>query len=197
MCLRAAVVAPRAVVCGESALALHELIDDIPAAVHIAVPRGSTRPTISYLPTVVARYAAATFDVGAERFDAASGETIPVYDAARSVVEMRHRARIGESLALSALGCLLADHSVDRFTQQVGVAVVPRVLLDHVGEDVAQRDGLASEVDCVVKGVEGRGDGTGAGALLAPNPERLADIGVLDVELGERAIDLYAAPIGC
>ncbi|WP_155057970.1 type IV toxin-antitoxin system AbiEi family antitoxin domain-containing protein [Streptomyces blattellae] len=97
--------APRAVVCGESALALHELIDDIPAAVHIAVPRGTRRPTISYPPTVVAQYTAKTFDLGLERFEAAPGETIPMYNAARSVVDaMRHRSRLGETLALSALG---------------------------------------------------------------------------------------------
>ena len=97
--------APHAVVCGESALALHELIDDIPAAVHIAVPRGTRRPTISYPPTVVAQYTAKTFGLGVERFEAAPGETIPVYNAARSVVDaMRHRSRIGETLALSALG---------------------------------------------------------------------------------------------
>ncbi|MBV9023761.1 MAG: hypothetical protein JO362_08185 [Streptomycetaceae bacterium] len=96
---------PRAVVCGESALALHELIDDIPSAVHIAVPRGSRRPTISYPPTVVAQYAAKTFGLGVERFEAAPGEMIPVYSPARSVVDaMRHRSRIGEPLALSALG---------------------------------------------------------------------------------------------
>ncbi len=92
--------APRAVVCGESALALHELIDDIAAAVHIAVPRGTRRPTISYPPTVVAQYAAKTFDLGIERFEAAPGETIPMYNAARSVVDaMRHRSRLGETLA--------------------------------------------------------------------------------------------------
>ncbi|WP_263165483.1 hypothetical protein [Streptomyces sp. SCSIO ZS0520] len=97
--------APRAVVCGESALALHELIDDIPAAVHIAVPRGSRRPTISCPPTVVAQYAARTFALGVERFEAAPGETVPLYGAARSVVDaMRHRGRLGETLALSALG---------------------------------------------------------------------------------------------
>ncbi|WP_328319750.1 type IV toxin-antitoxin system AbiEi family antitoxin domain-containing protein [Streptomyces sp. NBC_00388] len=97
--------APRAVVCGESALALHELIDDIPAAVHIAVPRGTRRPTISYPPTVVAQYAAKTFDLAIERFEAAPGETVPIYNAARSVVDaMRHRSRLGETLALSALG---------------------------------------------------------------------------------------------
>lgn len=97
--------APRAVVCGESALALHELIDDIPAAVHIAVPRGARRPKITYPPTVVAQYTAKTFSLGIEPFEAAPREMIPVYNAARSVVDaMRHRSRIGETLALSALG---------------------------------------------------------------------------------------------
>ncbi|MFD9326747.1 type IV toxin-antitoxin system AbiEi family antitoxin domain-containing protein [Streptomyces sp. NPDC060065] len=90
--------APRAVVCGESALALHELIDDIPAVVHIAVPRGTRRPTISYPPTVVAQYVSKTFTLGVERFEAAPGETVPVYNAAPSVVDaMRHRNRIGET----------------------------------------------------------------------------------------------------
>ncbi|HWU05096.1 MAG TPA: type IV toxin-antitoxin system AbiEi family antitoxin domain-containing protein, partial [Streptomyces sp.] len=70
VCMRA----PRAVLCGESALAMHELIDDIPSAVHIAVPRGTRRPTISYPPTVVAQYAAKTFSLGVERFEAAPGE---------------------------------------------------------------------------------------------------------------------------
>lgn len=97
--------APHAVVCAESALALHELIDDVPAAVHIAVPRGSRRPAISYPPTIVAQYAAKTFNLGVERFDAAPGEPVPVYGPARSVVDaMRHRHRIGETLTLSALG---------------------------------------------------------------------------------------------
>ncbi|MCE7080176.1 hypothetical protein [Streptomyces sp. ST2-7A] len=101
VCIRA----PHAVVCGESALALHELIDDIPTAVHIAVPRGTRRPTITYPPTTVAQYAAQTFSLGVERFEAAPGETVPVYNAARGVVDaMRHRHRIGETLALSALG---------------------------------------------------------------------------------------------
>jgi predicted transcriptional regulator of viral defense system len=41
--------APNAVVCGESALALHELIDDIPHAVHIAAPKRRA-PTVDQLP---------------------------------------------------------------------------------------------------------------------------------------------------
>ncbi len=97
--------APRAVIYGESALALHELIDDIPTKVHIAVPRGVHRPAIAYPPTAVSQLAPETFDLGIEAFEAAPGESVRVYSAARSVVDaMRHRARTGETLALSALG---------------------------------------------------------------------------------------------
>jgi predicted transcriptional regulator of viral defense system len=115
--------APRAVVCGESALALHELIDDIPAAVHIAVPRGTRRPTITYPPTVVEQYTSTTFTLGVERFEAAPGETIPVYSPARSVVDaMRHRSRIGETLALSALGRYLRRNGRGRVSELQHIA---------------------------------------------------------------------------
>ena len=35
---------------------------------------------------------------------------------------------------------LLAGGPVDAFAKKIGVAVVPGVFLDHVGEDVAERD---------------------------------------------------------
>jgi predicted transcriptional regulator of viral defense system len=114
--------APNAVVCGESALALHELIDDIPHAVHIAVPRGARRPSISYPPVVVTQYAPATFDLDVEPFEAAEGETVRIYSAARSMVDaVRHRRRVGESLALSALGRYLRAHG------QPGASEIQRV----------------------------------------------------------------------
>jgi predicted transcriptional regulator of viral defense system len=96
--------APHAVLCGESALALHELIDDIPYEVHIAVARGTHRPAIAYPPTRISQYAADTFDYAIERFEAAPGEFVPVYSAARSVVDaMRLGGTAGRPLALSAL----------------------------------------------------------------------------------------------
>lgn len=114
--------APQAVVCGESALSLHELIDDIPHEVHIAVPRGSHRPAINYPPTKVSQYAADTFDLAVEQFEAAPGETVPVYGAARAVVDaMRLGGTQGRSLALSALNRYL------RRTGQRGVADLQRV----------------------------------------------------------------------
>jgi predicted transcriptional regulator of viral defense system len=112
---------PRAVVCGDSALALHELIDDIPHEVHIAVPRGSHRPSITYPPTKVSQYAADTFDFAVEQFEAAPDETVPVYSAARAVVDaMRLGGTEGRSLALSALNRYL------RRTGQQGVADLQR-----------------------------------------------------------------------
>jgi predicted transcriptional regulator of viral defense system len=114
--------AHQAVVCGESALSLHELIDDIPHEVHIAVPRGSHRPTISYPPTKVSQYAVDTFNYAIEQFEAAPGETVPVYGAARAVVDaMRLGGTQGRSLALSALNRYL------RRTRQQGVADLQRV----------------------------------------------------------------------
>jgi predicted transcriptional regulator of viral defense system len=99
--------APHAVVCGQSALALHELIDDIPARVHIAVPRGTHPPHIDYPPTAVSRFDAATFTEGLEDFEAAPGEFIRVYGAARSVVDaMRLRPQYAD-LALPALRAYL------------------------------------------------------------------------------------------
>ncbi|MER5596076.1 hypothetical protein [Streptomyces sp. NPDC002265] len=132
--------APRAVVCGESALALHELIDDIPAAVHIAVPRGTRRPTISYPPTVVAQYTPKTFALGVERFEAAPGETIPVYNAARSVVDaMRHRSRLGETLALSALG---------RYLRRSGRGGVSE--LQHIARELGALSAVRPAVEAVL-----------------------------------------------
>lgn len=98
-----AVYAPRAVVCGKSTHALHELIDDIPAAVQIVVHRGARRPTITYPPTVVAQYTAKTFSRH-RTVQSGSRRDDPCLSATHSVVDaMRHRSRIGETLAPSAL----------------------------------------------------------------------------------------------
>lgn len=132
--------ARHAVICGESALALHELIDDIPAAVHIAVPRGSLRPTISYPPVVVAQYTAKTFFLGIEQFAAAPGELVPVYGPARSVVDaMRHRHRIGETLALSALGRYVRSSSRDGIGE-----------LDRLARELGGRPAVLQAVEAVL-----------------------------------------------
>lgn len=132
--------APHAVVCGESALALHELIDDIPQAVHIAVARGARRPSISFPPIVVSQYLARSFALNVERYEAAPGETIPVYDAPRAVVDaMRHRHRVGETLALAALG---------RYLRRTGPAGVAD--LQHIAGELNAMSIIRPAVEAVI-----------------------------------------------
>ena len=96
--------APAAVACLLTAASLHDLTDDIPPTVQIAVPRSGTRPRISYPPVEVFRFHAETFDLGLGSVEAAPGEPVRVYGPERTVVDlMRLRRRIGEPTALIAL----------------------------------------------------------------------------------------------
>ncbi len=95
---------PRAVVCLLSAGSIHDLTDEVPAAVQIAVPRRTWPPKISPPPVEVFSFDAATFDLGLDAVEAAPGEMVRMYSAARTVVDlMRLRGRIGESVAQIAL----------------------------------------------------------------------------------------------
>jgi AbiEi antitoxin C-terminal domain len=95
---------PVAIVCCRSAAAVHELSDELPPAVQIAVPTGHRPPRIAYPPTEVFRFAADTFEIELSRLEAAPGEWVRIYSPARTVIDlMRLRHRFGESLALAAL----------------------------------------------------------------------------------------------
>jgi predicted transcriptional regulator of viral defense system len=96
--------APRAIVCLVSALAVHELTDEIPSVVQVAVPRGTYRPRIEYPRTEVSEFDAKTFHLGQDEWEVAPGERISVYSPARTVADaMRFRKQIGEPLALRSL----------------------------------------------------------------------------------------------
>jgi hypothetical protein len=93
-----------AIICLVSAAAVHDLTDEIPAAVQIAVPRASRPPRISFPPTTVYRFERSTFELGLTSLEAAPGEHVRIYDPARTVADlMRLRHRVGEPLALAAL----------------------------------------------------------------------------------------------
>jgi predicted transcriptional regulator of viral defense system len=95
---------PVAIVCLISAAAVHDLTDEIPAAVQIAVPRSSHPPRVTLPPTAVFRFEPSTFELGLTHVEAAPGESVRIYDPARTVVDlMRLRHRVGEPTALAAL----------------------------------------------------------------------------------------------
>ncbi|GIF95339.1 type IV toxin-antitoxin system AbiEi family antitoxin domain-containing protein [Catellatospora citrea] len=111
---------PDGVVCLESALSLHDLIDDLPGEVHLAVARGHHAPHITYPVVDVHRFDDVTFEIGVEWFEAAPGEHVRVYSPARSVVDaMRLRHRVGDGLAL---------HALRRYLRRTGQRGVPELL---------------------------------------------------------------------
>jgi hypothetical protein len=95
---------PAAIVCCRTAAAVHDLSDELPPAVQIAVPIRQRPPAIAHPPTEVLRFDPATFELGLSHSEAAAGEQVRIYDPARTVVDlMRLRGRFGEPLAHSAL----------------------------------------------------------------------------------------------
>ena len=95
--------APHGMIAMDSALAYWDLTDQIPQAVHLAIPAGSHRPTINYPPTKVHVFRAENFALGRIEVREPGGEERTVVDAFR----LRHL--IGEDEATRALRRYL-DH---------------------------------------------------------------------------------------
>jgi predicted transcriptional regulator of viral defense system len=95
--------APQATLCLRSALGRHELIDDIPAEIDIAIPRGSWTPETT-APVRWRHFDPDTFDLGRGRLDIDGGRSIGIYSAERSIIDAyRMRYLEGADLAHEAL----------------------------------------------------------------------------------------------
>ncbi|HKE64385.1 MAG TPA: hypothetical protein VKB59_06995 [Micromonosporaceae bacterium] len=95
--------APRATICLRSALARHNLIDDIPAEIDVAVPRGAWTPETT-APARWRHFDADTFEIGRDRLDIGGDRTIGIYSAERSIIDaFRMRHIDGVDLANGAL----------------------------------------------------------------------------------------------
>lgn len=99
---------PRATLCLETALARHGLIDAIPAAIDVAVPRGSTRPVLR-APCRLHQFDRRTFELGRELLDVGARRPLGIYSEERSIVDVvRLRHREGSDIAWEALRRWLA-----------------------------------------------------------------------------------------
>ncbi|MGD0254381.1 MAG: type IV toxin-antitoxin system AbiEi family antitoxin domain-containing protein [Acidimicrobiales bacterium] len=95
--------APLATLCLETALARHDLIDAIPTAIDIAVPRGNTRPTLR-APCRLHQFEARTFELGRDTLDVGARRPLGLYSAERSLVDVvRLRHLEGSDVAWEAL----------------------------------------------------------------------------------------------
>jgi len=95
---------PGGTVCLNSALSYWDLTDEIPHWVHLAVPRGSHRPTIDQPPTKVHVFDAETFELERQTAVSDADEPFWIYSPARTVVDaLRLSHLVGRDVALHAL----------------------------------------------------------------------------------------------
>ena len=95
--------APAATLCLSSALARHQLTDNIPASTHLAIPRGTHCPASpssvtwhSYDPT--------SFEIGRGKIELAKDLTLGLYSPERSIIDaFNPRLGDGHDLAIEAL----------------------------------------------------------------------------------------------
>lgn len=94
---------PKAVLCLISALAFHDLTDEVPHEVHLALPRGSETPRLDHPPLRIVRLRPGPFRAGVQTHDV-DGLPLRVYSAAKTVADcFRFRNLVGLDTALAAL----------------------------------------------------------------------------------------------
>ncbi len=125
---------PKGVVCLISALAIHELTTQIPHAVHVAVPHGTTPPKLSHPPVRYYRFSDASIAAGAEEREV-GGATIRVFDAPKSVTDcFKFRNKVGMDVAVEALRAYLRRRgsSVDALLSYADVNRVRGVMMSYI-----------------------------------------------------------------
>ncbi len=98
-----AIRAPKAILCLTTALARHNLIDDIPPTIDVALPRRQRSPRTK-APTTWHRFDEDTFDIGREELTVYDDLTIGIYSPTRSIIDVfRLRHLYGQDQAIEAL----------------------------------------------------------------------------------------------
>ena len=108
-CLRV----PRAVVCCRSALAFHGLLDEVPPAVELALPRGHHEPLVRTPPITYHWFTGRAYHHGIQHHLCDNAE-IRVYSPAKSVADcLKLRRQIGTRQAVQALRAYMRSPSFD------------------------------------------------------------------------------------
>lgn len=101
--LEVAVRVPRATICLVSGLVEHDLVDDNPAVLDVAVPRGVWRPRMT-APVRWHSFAAETFEVDRDVVGVDSATSVGLYGPRRCIVDaFRLRHEVGPEVGVEAL----------------------------------------------------------------------------------------------
>ena len=104
--------APNGVVCLVSALAFHEVTDEIPSFVDLAIPRGTRANKIDYPPVRFYRFTPQAWKAGIEKHNI-DGYTVRIYSLAKTIADcFKFRNKIGIDTARNALKAALRERRV-------------------------------------------------------------------------------------
>ncbi|GBD98115.1 hypothetical protein BMS3Abin07_00123 [bacterium BMS3Abin07] len=108
----ASLQAPRGIVCLVSALSFHEVTNEIPKYVDIAIPAGSRANRIKYPPVRFYRFSVKSWNTGVEVHQA-EGHKIRVYSLAKTMADcFKFRNRIGVNVARDALKIAVTEKGI-------------------------------------------------------------------------------------
>ena len=126
---------PKAVFCLVTALHLHGLTQEIPRAVHVALPRGVHPARLDHPPLEVYHFSAASYSAGVEDRKV-DGVAVRVTSPAKSVADaFKFRSRLGLEAAIDALKQSLASRAttpaeIDRMARVCRVQAIIRPYLE-------------------------------------------------------------------
>jgi len=104
--------APRGIICLVSALAFHEVTNEIPRYVDIAIPAGTRANRIKYPPVQFYRFSVKTWNVGVEVHQS-EGYKIRVYNLAKTIADcFKFRNRIGVNIARDSLKIAVSEKGI-------------------------------------------------------------------------------------
>ena len=105
----ASLQATRGIICLISALSFHEVTNEIPGHVDIAIPTGTRANSIDYPPIQFYRFSLKTWSVGIEKHQIGNHE-IKVYNLAKTIADcFKFRNRIGINIARDALKTAITE----------------------------------------------------------------------------------------
>lgn len=94
---------PKAVVCLVSALHFHGMTDQVPRAVHMALPRGMSAPRLNWPPLRTYRFSPPSYEAGAQPH-VCDGVQVRVYSPAKTVADcFKFRNKVGVETAVDSL----------------------------------------------------------------------------------------------
>lgn len=117
---------PKGVVCLTSALAFHDLTDQLPARVWVALGKKDWRPRIAHPPVRIVRFPPELLATGVEHHPI-EDVPVPVFGVAKTIADLfRYRRTVGEATVIEALRETLRQRKatpaeIARFAEQARV----------------------------------------------------------------------------